>query len=47
MRYSKDDRTSVANDWNELTEANYIIEYQYRSGGKWEYLYFVRITSFS
>ncbi|MCA1025773.1 hypothetical protein LCM23_06685 [Cytobacillus kochii] len=46
-RYAKDGRTSVKNDWKELTESNYIVEYRYRSGKKWEYVYYVRLLPFS
>lgn len=46
-RYTKNGRTSVASAWKELEEARYIVEYKYRDGKKWEYVYYVRLLPFT
>lgn len=46
-RFVKNKETSVRNAWDELVAANYIIEFKYRVGKKWEYEYLYRITPFS
>lgn len=46
-RYAKNKETSVRGAWNELVQANYIIECKIRIGKKWDYNYFVRLQPFS
>jgi hypothetical protein len=46
-RYAKNKETSVRKAWNQLVELGYIIEYKYRVGRKWEYVYYVRVVPFS
>ena len=46
-RFAKNKKTSVSNSWDELVQANYIIEFKYRSGKKWEYVYLYRIRPYS
>jgi hypothetical protein len=46
-RFANNKRTSVSNAWKELTEANYIFEYKYRDGKKWEYVYLYDITPYT
>ncbi|WP_179876770.1 hypothetical protein [Bacillus wiedmannii] len=46
-RYEKNKEVSVKNAWKELMDANYIIEYKYRVGKKWDYEYYYRITPFT
>lgn len=46
-RYLKNRKTSVTSAWNELVEANYIIEFKHRIGKAWEYVYIYRIEPFS
>lgn len=47
-RYEKNKETSVRNAWNELVDAKYIIEFQYRnSEGKFDNVYYYRIEPFS
>jgi len=46
-RYKKNKEDSVKSAWNNLIAANYIIEFKYRSGKKWEYVYYFRKVPFS
>lgn len=46
-RYGKNKEDSVKSAWNDLIAANYIIEFKYRSGKKWEYVYYFRKAPFS
>lgn len=46
-RYGKNKETSVKNAWNELKENRYIVEFKYRNGKKWEYVYVYRVSPFS
>jgi len=47
QRFAKNKETSVRKAWKELMEANYIIEFKYRVGKKWEYVYYFRKVPFS
>jgi hypothetical protein len=47
QRFAKNKKTSVTNAWDELVKANYIIEFKYRVGRKWEYVYIYRIRPYS
>lgn len=46
-RYKKNKESSVKSAWDDLIAANYIIEFKYRSGKKWEYVYYFRKAPFS
>jgi hypothetical protein len=46
-RYEKNARTSVSKAWDELVETKYIIEFKYRKGKVWDYVYIYRIEPFS
>ncbi|MDY7965276.1 hypothetical protein [Bacillus thuringiensis] len=46
-RYEKNKEVSVKNAWKELMDANYIIEYKFRVGKKWDYEYYYRIKPFT
>ena len=46
-RFAKNRKTNVSNTWDELVKANYIIEFKYRVGRKWEYVYVYRIKPYS
>ncbi|MDY7965754.1 hypothetical protein U0F29_32460, partial [Bacillus thuringiensis] len=46
-RYGKNKEVSVKNAWKELMDANYIIEYKFRVGKKWDYEYYYRIKPFT
>jgi hypothetical protein len=46
-RFGKNGRTSVNTAWSDLTDANYIIEFKYRSGKKYEYVYYFRKVPFT
>ena len=46
-RFAKNKRTSVNNAFKELTEANYIFEYKYRVGKKWEHVYWYDIIPYT
>jgi hypothetical protein len=46
-RFAKHRETSVKNAWGNLTSANYIIEFKYRVGKKWEYVYYLRKVPFT
>ena len=46
-RFGKNKENSVRSAWNDLVESGYIIEFKYRVGNKWDYVYFVRKTPFS
>ncbi|WP_062350017.1 hypothetical protein [Bacillus kwashiorkori] len=46
-RFAKHKETSVRSAWNDLLAANYIIEFKYRVGKKWEYVYYFRKVPFS
>ncbi|PGS78289.1 hypothetical protein COC69_15880 [Bacillus cereus] len=46
-RFGKNKEVSVKSSWKELMDANYIIEYKFRIGNKWEYEYYYRITPFT
>lgn len=45
-RFSKHGERAVKTAWNGLMDANYIIEFRYRSGRKWEYVYYFRKAPF-
>ncbi|MFC8574465.1 hypothetical protein ACFUCO_13720, partial [Heyndrickxia sporothermodurans] len=46
-RFGKNKEESVKSAWNDLMSANYIIEFKYRVGKKWEYVYYFRKVPFS
>jgi hypothetical protein len=46
-RFAKNKETSVRNAWKDLMNANYIIEFKYRVGKKYEYVYYFRKVPFS
>lgn len=46
-RFAHDGEKSVKSAWRDLEEANYIIEFKYRVGKKYEYVYYFRMTPFS
>jgi hypothetical protein len=46
-RFAKHGERSVKSAWNDLVEANYIIEFRYRAGKKYEYVYYFRKVPFS
>ncbi|MEI2357187.1 hypothetical protein [Mesobacillus zeae] len=46
-RYKKNKEEAVKSAWNDLMAANYIIEFKYRVGKKWEYVYYFRKVPFS
>lgn len=46
-RFAKNKRTSVKSAWNDLVEANYMIEFRYRSGRSYEYVYYYRKVPFT
>lgn len=46
-RFAKNKRTSVKSAWNNLVEANYMIEFRYRSGRSYEYIYYYRKVPFT
>lgn len=46
-RYKNNKEVSVRRAWKELMSAGYIIEYKYRNGRKWDYVYWVRLLPFS
>lgn len=46
-RFAKNKRTSVKSAWSDLVNANYIIEFRYRSGRSYEYVYYYRKVPFS
>lgn len=46
-RFAKDGEKSVRSAWNCLVAANYIIEFKYRVGKKYEYVYYLRKVPFT
>lgn len=46
-RFANNKESSVRSAWNDLINANYIIEFKYRVGRKWEYVYYFRKVPFS
>ena len=46
-RFGKDGRTAVKSAWDDLANANYIIEFRYRNGKKYEYVYYFRKVPFT
>jgi hypothetical protein len=46
-RFAKNKEASVRSAWNDLMAANYIIEFRYRAGKRWEYVYYFRKVPFS
>lgn len=46
-RYEKNKETSVKSAWNDLVEARYIVEFKYRNGKKWDYVYYYNIEPFT
>lgn len=46
-RYAKNKEDAVKSAWNDLLATNYIIEFKYRVGKKWEYVYYFRKVPFS
>jgi hypothetical protein len=46
-RFGKNKETSVKTAWNDLMNANYIIEFKYRAGRKWEFVYYFRKVPFT
>ncbi len=46
-RFAKNKRTSVKSAWNDLVKANYMIEFRYRSGRSYEYVYYYRKAPFT
>ena len=46
-RFAKNKETSVRSAWKELMDTNYIIEFKYRNGRKYEYVYYFRKVPFT
>lgn len=46
-RFANNKEASVRSAWNTLIAANYIIEFKYRAGKKWEYVYYFRKVAFT
>lgn len=46
-RFANNKEASVRSAWKGLMDANYIIEFRYRVGKKWEYVYYFRKVPFS
>lgn len=46
-RFIKDGQKSVASAWKDLVDNNYIIEFKYRKGKKYEYVYYLRKVPFT
>lgn len=46
-RFAKNKETSVRSAWKDLMEAGYIIEFKYRVGKKYEYVYYLRKVTFT
>lgn len=46
-RFGKHGERSVKAAWNDLISANYIIEFRYRNGRKYEYVYYFRKVPFT
>lgn len=46
-RFEKHGERSVKAAWNDLVDANYIIEFKYRVGKKYEYVYYFRKVPFT
>lgn len=46
-RFAKNKETSVRSAWKGLMEAGYIIEFKYRIGKKYEYVYYLRKVPFT
>lgn len=46
-RFGKNRRTAVNSAWKDLMDANYIIEFKYRDGKKYEYVYHYRKVPFT
>jgi hypothetical protein len=46
-RFAKNKRTSVKSAWDSLVDSEYIIEFRYRSGKSYEYVYYYREVPFS
>lgn len=46
-RFAKHGEKSVRTAWNDLVENNYIIEFKYRIGRKYEYVYYYRKVPFT
>jgi hypothetical protein len=46
-RFAYNKETSVKRLWNELVEARFIVEYKYRIGKKWEYVYVYNIEPYT
>ena len=46
-RFGRNKKTSVSSAWDLLVEHNYIIEFKFRNGRNWEYVYMYRITPYT
>jgi hypothetical protein len=46
-RFANNKESSVRSAWRSLMNANYIIEFKYRLGKKWEYVYYFRKVPFT
>lgn len=46
-RYAKHGERSVKSAWNDLVENKYIVEFKYRTGKKYEYVYYFRKVPFT
>lgn len=46
-RFAKNKETSVRSAWKDLMETGYIIEFKYRVGKKYEYVYYLRKVPFT
>lgn len=46
-RFANEKKTAVMNAWDSLVNANYIIEFKYREGRSYEYVYFYRVKPLS
>ena len=46
-RFAYNKETSVKRAWNFLMDAGYIIEFKYRDGKRWEYVYYVNVLPYT
>lgn len=46
-RFSQNKETSVRKAWKDLMEHDYIVQFKYRKGREWDFVYYYRIEPFS
>jgi hypothetical protein len=46
-RFSQNKETSVRTAWQDLMDHNYLIEFKFRDGRSWDYVYYYRIEPFT